>query len=182
MFLQAFLENVLSEADIDLLQRYCSQILEGVNHSQTILVLTGDAGWGKSTLMKILGNMVGWKNVGIVREQIYRNEYELARYANKHFIYHPDMPTHFLDKKEAAIFKQLVGNDPIWAEVKGSEEMLTLEGRFPCILACNGKPTIHLDSDTDAWMRRLAVLSFKQPENDQHIDRKSTRLNSSHLG
>ena len=44
LFTKAFLQHILEPADIDLLQRYCSQILEGINHSQTILVLTGDAG------------------------------------------------------------------------------------------------------------------------------------------
>ena len=109
MFLGSFLAHILEPADIDLLQRYLSQILEGINHSQTILVLTGDAGWGKSSLLKILGCMIGWKNVGIIREQLFRDEFELAHYADKHLLLHPDLPTDFLDRKEASIFKQLVG-------------------------------------------------------------------------
>ena len=74
IFLGSFLAHILDAADIDLLQRYLSQILEGINHSQTILVLTGDAGWGKSSLLKILGTMIGWRNVGIIREQLFRDE------------------------------------------------------------------------------------------------------------
>jgi phage/plasmid-associated DNA primase len=109
MFLKPFLPHILSEEDIDLLQRYLSQFLEGINHSQTILILTGDAGWGKSSLMKILGGLVGWNRVGIVKEQLFRDEFELAHYAGKHFLFHPDMPTDFLDRKEASPFKQLVG-------------------------------------------------------------------------
>ena len=37
-FRNAFLAHILDPHDIDLLQRYCSQIFEGLNHSQTILV------------------------------------------------------------------------------------------------------------------------------------------------
>jgi phage/plasmid-associated DNA primase len=44
-----------------------------------------------------------------------------------------------------------------------------LEGNFPLVLACNGKPKIHVDQDSDAWLRRLVVLSFKKPDHDQHI-------------
>jgi phage/plasmid-associated DNA primase len=117
VFLGSFLAHILDAADIDILQRYLSQILKGINHSQTILVLTGDAGWGKSSLLKILGTMLGWKNVGIIREQLSRDEFELAHYANKHLLLHPDLPTDFLDRKEASIFKQLVGGDPLWANV-----------------------------------------------------------------
>jgi P4 family phage/plasmid primase-like protien len=168
LFLKMFLAHILEPADIDLLQRYLSQILEGINHTQTILVLTGDAGWGKSSLMKILGSLLGWNRVGIIREQLFRDEFELAHYANKHFLYHPDMPTEFLDRKEASIFKQLVGGDPLWADVKG-DERIVLQGQYPIILACNGKPKIHLDSDSDAWLRRLVVLSFKKPNHEQHM-------------
>src|ERR1017187_5996151 len=169
IFLGSFLANILDADDIHLLQRYLSQVLEGINHSQTILVLTGDAGWGKSSLMTILGEMVGWRNVGIIREQIFRDEFELAHYADKHLLVHPDLPTDFLDRKEASIFKQIVGGDPLWANVKGDDGRMTLQGIYPVILACNGKPRIHLDFDTDAWMRRLVVLSLKTPDHEQHF-------------
>ena len=46
---------------------------------------------------------------------------------------------------------------------------MTLPGIYPVILACNGKPRIHLDSDTDAWLRRLVVLSLKTPTHEQHF-------------
>lgn len=46
-------------------------------------MLSGDAGWGKSSLMKILGTMIGWNNVGIIRENLFKDEFELAHYYNK---------------------------------------------------------------------------------------------------
>ena len=119
--------------------------------------------------MKILGSLVGWNRVGIIREQLSRDECELSHFANKHLLYHPDMPTDFLDRREASIFKQLCGADPLWANTK-PDGRLVLEGKFPLVLACNGKPKIHVDQDSDAWLRRLVVLSFKKPDHhDQHI-------------
>ncbi len=115
VFLDSFLRKILEPDDIDLLQRYLSQILEGKNDTQKILVLVGDASGGKSSLMKILGSLIGWHRVGIVREALFRDEFELAHYANKNFLFHPDMPTEFLNRPEASIFKQLVGSDPLWA-------------------------------------------------------------------
>jgi len=38
-----FLAHILTMEDIDLLQQFCGQLLIGVNHSQKILVLTGDS-------------------------------------------------------------------------------------------------------------------------------------------
>ena len=168
LFLKSFLQHVVAPDDIDLLQRYLSQLLVGQNHSQTILVLTGEAGWGKSTLMKIIGGILGWKHAGIIRDQVFKSEHELSQYRGKRFLYHPDMPTDFLNRREASLFKQLVGGDPIWTEAKGSDDMLTLEGNFPVILACNGKPKIKLDADADAWMRRLVVVPFGQAAHEQH--------------
>ena len=107
-----------------------------------------------------------------IREQIFKDEHELAHYANKKLLYHPDMPTYFLDRPEASLFKQLVGGDPLWADVK-PDARKTLEGNFPVILACNGKPKIHLDSDMDAWMRRIVVLSFQKPEHETHLGKMS---------
>jgi len=76
---------------------------------------------------------------------------------------------HCMERQEASIFKQLVGGDPLWANVKSSDGRLVVEGHYPVILSCNGKPRIHLDSDTDAWLRRLVVLSLKTPTHEQHF-------------
>jgi phage/plasmid-associated DNA primase len=172
LFLRTFLANIFEPADIDLLQRYLSQVLEGINHSQAILVLTGDASWGESSLLKLLGTLIGWHRVGIVREQLFRDEFELGHYAGKHLLLHPDLPTDYLDRKEASILRQLVGGDPIWADIhgsKGADGRLTLQGTYPVILACNGRPKIHIDEDADAWLRRAVVLFLKTPEHEQHF-------------
>jgi hypothetical protein len=58
---------------------------------------------------------------------------------------------------------------PLWANVKGEDGRMVLQGHYPVILACNGKPRNHLDSDTDAWLRRLVVLSLKTPTHEQHF-------------
>ena len=170
MFLGAFLKEIMSPEDIDVLQQFSSQLLSGVNHAQKILILTGDSGWGKSTIMKILASLLGWERIGIIRSQLYTNDLELAHYAGKHLLYCPDMNSQFLFRKESSIFKQLVGNDPIWAEAKDGQRT-TIEGRFPIVLACNGKPQVMLDQDTEAWARRLVVLEFKKPGEGEHKGR-----------
>jgi P4 family phage/plasmid primase-like protien len=170
LFLNTFLRHVLSEQDIDLLQRYLGQLLDGHNHSQTILMLNGESGWGKSTLIKILTAVLGLSNVGIIRDQVFKSEKELSNYLGKRFLLHPDMPADFLDRREASLFKQLVGGDPLWAE-DHQGNLITIEGNFPCILCCNGKPKIKIDSDDEAWMRRLLVIPFGQAQHDLHVGR-----------
>lgn len=50
----------------------------------------------------------------------------------------------------------------MWANVKWDAGRITLEGHYPVILACKGKPEIHLDQDTDAWMRRFGRRSQQE--------------------
>jgi phage/plasmid-associated DNA primase len=108
-------------------------------------------------------------------ENLFKDELKLAYYADKHFLFHPDIRTDFLDRKEASIFKQLAGGDPIWADVRGEDGRMTLQGTYPVILACNGRPRIHVDEDADAWLGRLVVRSLKTPEHEQHF-RKMAEL------
>jgi putative DNA primase/helicase len=180
LFLKMFLANVLEPADVDLLQRYLSQLLQGINHSQAILILNGDAGWGKSSLMKIIGSLLGWRKVGIIRPQLFEDEFELAHYSNKHLLYCPDMPTSFLDCPEASVFKNLVGGDPLWADVRGNR--LVVQGQFPVVLSCNGLPKIDLDQDAEAWNRRLVVLSLKAPDHNKHFGKMADLLLSEASG
>src|SRR4029077_8922421 len=83
--------------------------------------------------------------------------------------------TQFLNLDQANIFKQLVGSDPLWAELKNGERLI-LEGNFPLVLACNGKPQIKIDQDVDAWARRLIVLNFKKPAHDKHFGKMAELL------
>jgi hypothetical protein len=141
-FRDYFLGQVLHPDDISLVQRYCSQMLTGQNHSQTILVLTGETGWGKSTLMKIVGTIIGWERAGILTEQLFTNPSEVGHYSDKNFLYHPDMPADYLQRKDASIMKQLVGGDPIWIPTHKGRSKAVLLGRFPVVMACNGRPRI----------------------------------------
>jgi hypothetical protein len=45
---------------------------------------------------------------------------------------------------------------------------MTLQGHYPVILACTGKPRIHFDQDTDAWRRILAVWALPHAESAVH--------------
>jgi len=175
LFIQMFLKHILSEPDIDLLQQFMSELMSGVNYAQKILILTGDAGWGKSTLMKILGSILGWERVGIIREQLYHDSLELGHYAGKHLLYCPDMNSQFLNHKESSIFKLLVGGDPVWADIRDNGRNI-MEGNFPVVLACNARPQIKLDQDTEAWARRLIVLQFKKPEHEHHLGKLAEML------
>lgn len=168
LFKRFFINGVLSEEDVEALQLYLSMLLDGHNYAQKILVLTGESGWGKSTVMNIVCKLLGWNKIGVLRPQVYSDSQELSHYQGKHLLYHPDMPSNFLNHPHCGIFKQLVGGDPITIE-DASGKRAIMEGSFPVILACNGTPQINLDQDTEAWARRLIILKFKKPNHEDHM-------------
>ena len=81
----------------------------------------------------------------------------------------PSDKTAGLRGRKSAIRHAQVGGDPLWADVRANDERMVVEGNFPVILACNGKPRFHIDEDAPAWLRRLVVLSFKTPSHEQHF-------------
>ena len=56
------------------------------------------------------------------------------------------------------------------SEAKAGQKTL-IENHFPIVLACNGKPQVLLDQDTEAWARRLVVLEFKKSEEGKPMGR-----------
>lgn len=168
-FINFFLRRCLDADDIGLLQRYMGMLLAGENHAQKILLMMGDAGWGKGTLIGFVQAVIGRDCFAVLRENLFEDRYELGRYQGKTVLYHPDMPTNFLDRPGVAILKSLVGGDPLWADVNGSDQPVEIEGTFAAILSCNGKPRIRTDGDADAWRRRLAVIDFRTPMDELRI-------------
>jgi putative DNA primase/helicase len=164
----AWLKQVMDQPDIDLLQKYLGQLVLGKNHAQRILILSGAAGWGKGSLVRMVQGVFGMKNIGVLRDNLFRDQYELSRYHGKALLYHPDMPSTFLDHGEASLMKQIVGGDPLWANKPSCPNPLELQGDFNVILCCNGIPVIRLDGDAEAWRRRLAVVEFKEPNVERH--------------
>ena len=57
-FLTGLLRPAMSDGDISILQKYMGQTILGYNISQTILLLTGTAGGGKSTLVNVIPKFV----------------------------------------------------------------------------------------------------------------------------
>ncbi len=166
VFLQ-FMGRVLPAEDVELLQRYLGQLVMGKNYAQRILILNGAAGWGKGTLLRMVQGILGSPSIGIIRESLFNDSRELGCYAGRSLLYHPDMPSLFLNHPHASLLKQLVGGDPLWADVEGVAKPIEMQGNFNVILSCNGVPVIRQDQDTEAWNRRLAVVQFHEPTHDR---------------
>ena len=168
LFLDTLLRPALEPDDLDLLQRWCGLALIGVNLAQRLVILTGTAGGGKGTVIRVINGIIGPTNVGTLRPDLLGERFELGRLLGKSLLYGADVPENFLNCKGASTLKALTGGDPVTLEFKGSNERPEIICRFNAIVTCNSRLTVHLEGDAAAWRRRLVIIEYRKTK-PQHV-------------
>lgn len=163
-FRRELLESALGADDVSLVQRYAGACLLGRNVAQKMLVLTGTAGGGKSTLLEIIEKLLGIENVGQLRTEHLSKQFEIARFVGRLLLTGKDVPGRFLEEAGAHALKALVGHDLLDAERKNSNDNVPLRGDFSVIITCNSRLRVRLDGDADAWRRRLLIVKYERPK------------------
>ena len=176
LFIKTLLRPALEPDDIDLLQRWCGLALIGVNLAQRLVILTGTAGGGKGTVIRVINGIIGPTNVGTLRPNLLGERFELGRLLGKSLLYGADVPENFINCKGASVLKALTGGDPVTLEFKGSNERPEIVCRFNAIVTCNSRLTVHLEGDAAAWQRRLVIIEFRKPKPENVIADLSERI------
>lgn len=169
LFLDTLMRQALDESELDLLQRWCGLALIGENLAQRILILTGTAGGGKGTFIRVLNGIIGQTNLASLRPQLLGERFEVGRFLGKTLLYGADVPENFLNQRGASVLKSLTGYDPVTLEFKNSNESPAIICRFNVVVTCNARLTVHLEGDTDAWRRRLAMIPYHKPKPERVI-------------
>ena len=152
-----FISEVARPDDIQLLQEWAGYNLWVFGYpAQKSMLLVGDGGNGKSTLIGIIECMVGKEN----RSAVSLHELEENRFA-RHDLYgkaanlYPDLPDR--DLKSTGIFKMLTGGDPIRAEDK-NVKAFTYHNVAKLTFSCNAVPKV--PEDSVAYFRRWLIVEF----------------------
>jgi putative DNA primase/helicase len=164
MFENVLLANSLDFDDISLLQRWSGLSLVGRNISQAILILSGTAGAGKGTFVRVLKGIIGEMNIGSLRTDQLNQRFEIGRMVDRTLLYGADVPANFLSRESASILKSLTGGDPITVEVKGSMAAPSLTCEFNVIVTSNSRLVVALEGDIEAWQRRLKIIRYEKPK------------------
>lgn len=160
-FLNELLKPALPDEDIDLLQRWAGSVLLGGNQAQRLLIITGLAGGGKSTLISIIEVIIGEFNIAELRpDQLGESRFEKARFIGKTLLVGKDVRSDYLADAAVSQLKSLTGGDRMTVELKGSNEVVPLRGNFALAITANAIPKLCLDNDADAWRRRLLMIPF----------------------
>ena len=164
MFENVLLGNSLDSDDIGLLQRWCGLGLVGRNKSQVMLILSGTAGAGKGTFVRVLKGIIGEANIGSLRTEQLSSRFEIGRLIDRTLLYGADVPANFLSNENASILKSLTGGDPITVELKGSMDSPAHTCEFNIIVTSNSRLVVHLEGDVAAWQRRLKIVAYEKPK------------------
>jgi P4 family phage/plasmid primase-like protien len=163
-FENVLLGNSLDFDDIGLLQRWCGLALVGRNISQAMLILSGMAGAGKGTFVRVLKGIIGEANIGSLRTDQLNQRFEIGRLIDRSLLYGADVPANFLSTENASILKSLTGGDPITVELKSSMAAPSLTCEFNIIVTSNSRLVVHLEGDVPAWQRRLKIIRYEKPK------------------
>jgi P4 family phage/plasmid primase-like protien len=159
----------LDPDELDLLQRWCGLALISENLAQKFLILIGTPGGGKGTFVRVLVGIIGSANVASLRPQLLGERFELGRFLGKTLLYGADVQENFLNQRGASVLKSLTGYDPVTLEFKRSNESPLIICRFNAVVTCNSRLTAHLEGDTEAWRRRLAIVDYHKAKPTQIV-------------
>src|SRR5262249_48638665 len=165
----AFFDHRFLPEDITLIQKYGGQCLLGRNLSQSILLLDGVAESCKTTLALSIADTIGRENCTELRTTQLGERFESGAFIGKSLLTAPDVKANFLSHYGASFLKSLVGSDILSAELKRSNCRVELEGVFNVIITSNSRLRVRLEGDADAWKRRLLIVRFEHPLQNERI-------------
>jgi P4 family phage/plasmid primase-like protien len=176
LFLKTLMRPALSEDDLNLIRRWFGLALLGVNVAQSILLLDGTPGGGKTTLIRVICGIIGERNVASLRTNLLDERFEIGRLLGHTLLYGADVPADFLNQRSASVLKSLTGGNLMTAELKNSNEVPGLTCRFNAVIDSNVRLLVQLQGDVEAWRRRLKVVRYAGPKPERPIADLSERI------
>lgn len=175
-FLNELLRPALPDPDdVTFLQRdFGRQLVDG-NDAQTITLLEGEGGSGKSLLMSIMEIMLIPERFGYLRPKELDGRFETYSLRGKPILVGKDVNINYLDNDGAQMLKSLTGADRIESEKKYGGKF-SMRGEFYVTITANKRPLIKNQDDAKAWLRRLRHVNFSREIPDHIITKLDEEL------
>ncbi len=154
-----YLESMLGEEEIHLMQEIVGYLLLPVNKAQKSFVFVGAPNAGKSTLLNVVQEiLLGSENVSNIPWQNLGDRFNRAELFGKLANIFADLPSKSID--DNGMFKALTGEDFITAERKNKDPFsFRPYARF--LFSCNEIPRNYGDR-SEGFYRRLLIIRFEK--------------------
>jgi putative DNA primase/helicase len=154
--IDTFLKTVVPEDAIPVVEEYVGYCLIPTMRYEKSLVLHGEGGNGKGTLIAIIIKMLGDKNVANVSFQaLTENRFATAQLFGKMANLHADIPNKVIE--DTAQFKEITSGDMIQAEEK-HKNPFSFRNRAKLIYSANEPPSSK--DNTEGFHRKLLMVPF----------------------
>lgn len=155
----AYMESMLAEEEIALVQEIFGYLLLPVNKAQKSFVFVGAPNAGKSTLLNVVQEiLLGNENVSNIPWQNLGDRFNKAELFGKLANIFADLPSKSID--DNGMFKALTGEDFITAERKNKDPFsFRPYARF--LFSCNEIPRNYGDR-SEGFYRRLIIIRFER--------------------
>jgi len=161
----AFLEKILPDRDVrEFIQRFFGYMMTGHTTEQVVLLLHGDGGNGKSSLLECLAKLLGDYAMGLPFRSLLHNDRggggdatpDIARLPGARFVRASEPETG--SRLAESMIKTMTGGEAMTAR-NLNEPFFEFYPQFKLVLSFNPKPSIR-GGDDGIW-RRLLMVEFK---------------------
>jgi P4 family phage/plasmid primase-like protien len=163
-----FFSKVIPVDAIPIIEEMAGYCLIPSMKYEKALVLFGEGGNGKGTLISLIEHLLGPKNVaGVSFQDLAENRFASAELFGKMANLHADIPSKVLENSSR--FKELVSGDTIRAEEK-HKQPFNFRNRAKLIFSANEPPTSK--DNTEGFHRRLLMVPFPNKFTDRELRAK----------
>lgn len=160
------IENYLNsivpdEEDREMLLEYIGYCMTIDVSQQVMLFITGIGGTGKSTLLNLIGYIVGKANISNIALENLNDRFTAVHLMDKLLNTSGDLKTKILE--DVSMFKKVVGEDDVKGERKGQDEFY-FRPYAKLLFSVNGIPKIMGEEAGAVYRRMLAIKMNNKPK------------------
>lgn len=154
-----FIRGIIpDDQDREMLLAYAGYCMTLDTSLQKLLVLLGLPGAGKSTLINLITDMVGYENVSCITIQDLGERFMPTELLGKLLNACAELPKKALEQTDA--IKRITGEDPVKGEYKGGK-VFKFRSYAKLLFSANEMP-VTLDEKSGAFFRRMLVIETRK--------------------
>ena len=167
---ERYLQTALHREDIKTIWQIFGLLMTRDNSLQKLILLWGERGTGKSTLLRLMGCLLGQQNISSISLQKLEEKFYAIQLLGKLANICGDLSSTAL--QTVATIKQITGGDTISDSYKG-KDVVTFTPYTRLVFSCNSVP-VSLDEKSNAFFERLIIIKMdKRPDSpDRELDTK----------